>query len=424
MIVVGAGIAGSIAAFTCASAGRSVLVIERGEYAGAKNVTGGRLYAHAFCPVFPDFEKRAPLERLITHEKISMLSTDAATTLDFTSSRLADDGNRSYSVLRAPFDQWLAGQAEEAGAEIVYGVAVTDLVMDGSRVVGVRAGEDEITADVVILADGANTLLVEKAGLGPRPSPSQMAVGVKEIIELPEATVAERMQCAPGEGAAWLFVGEATKGRAGGGFLYSNKASISLGIVATLSSLVEGDTCVPQMLEDFKNHESIAPLIDGGTTVEYSAHLIPEGGMRAMPDLCRDGCLVAGDAAMMCLNLGYQIRGMDLAATAGRLAGMTAAEAVEAGDTSRQVLDSYRDKLSSSFVMRDLAAFQRFPAFMEGWDRMFQTYPRVSRDILLKMFTVDGSPSEHIRSSVAQTLKSEVGYLNLLRDVRGVAKSL
>ena len=42
-IVVGSGCAGSVAAYELAKAGKAVLVVERGNYAGAKNMTGGRI---------------------------------------------------------------------------------------------------------------------------------------------------------------------------------------------------------------------------------------------------------------------------------------------------------------------------------------------------------------------------------------------
>ena len=70
-IVVGAGCAGSVAAYELAKAGKSVLVVERGNFAGAKNMTGGRIYPHSLKKVFPDFESEAPLERKITHERIA-----------------------------------------------------------------------------------------------------------------------------------------------------------------------------------------------------------------------------------------------------------------------------------------------------------------------------------------------------------------
>lgn len=154
-IVVGAGCAGSVAAYELARSGKSVLLIERGNYAGAKNMTGGRIYSHSLAKVFPDFEQEAPLERKITHEKISLLAPDACFTVDFSSEAMLAPNSDSYSVLRAPFDQWLASKAEEAGAEAIYGIAVESLVKDETgKVIGVKAGEDEITADVVLLCDG------------------------------------------------------------------------------------------------------------------------------------------------------------------------------------------------------------------------------------------------------------------------------
>ena len=146
IIVVGSGCAGGVAAYVAASAGKSVLVVERGNFAGAKNMTGGRIYSHSLKQVFPDFESEAPIERKITHERIAMMDPKSQMTVDFTSAELGEEGKDSYSVLRGPFDQWLAEKAEEAGAEYICGIAVEELIKDESgRVTGVRAGDDEVT---------------------------------------------------------------------------------------------------------------------------------------------------------------------------------------------------------------------------------------------------------------------------------------
>ena len=129
-IVVGSGCAGSVAAYEIAKAGKSVLVVERGNFAGAKNMTGGRIYGHCLRAVFPDNFDEIPFERKVSHERISLMSPNSNFTIDFTSEDLLKDGQESYTVLRAPFDQWLAEQAENAGAEYICGIAVEKLIKD------------------------------------------------------------------------------------------------------------------------------------------------------------------------------------------------------------------------------------------------------------------------------------------------------
>ena len=267
-----------------------------------------------------------PFERKITHEHICLLGEEAATTVDFTSPALAKIGKDSCSVLRGTFDQWLAELAEGAGAEYICGIPVEELVKDGSgSVVGIRAGDDAITAHVVIDCEGVNSLLAERCLGVARPKPSEMAVGVKEVFELTEAQVEDRFLVQRGEGAAMLFVGDCTHGVVGGGFMYTNRDSVSLGLVATISELEESDTTIYQALADFKEHSAIAPIIRGASMVEHSGHMVSEGGFSMVPRYCFDGCLLAGDTAMLCMNLGYQVRGMDFAIASGRFAAEAAA---------------------------------------------------------------------------------------------------
>ena len=422
-VVVGAGCAGSVAAYVLAREGKSVLMIERGSDAGAKNMTGGRLYAHALRAVFPGFESEAPLERKIVRERVSLITEDESTTVEFASPRLGEDEAASYSVLRGPFDRWLASKAEDAGAECIYGIAVEDLVWDGGRIVGVRAGEDEITADVTILADGVNSLLSEKAKLAKRPAPHQLAVSAKEVVELPEQTVTDRFQANPGEGAAWLFAGAATHGHVGGGFLYTNRSSVSIGVVATLSDLCTSSTPVYQMLEDFKGHPAVAPIIRGAKLVEHSGHMVPEGGYGMVPKYVFDGCLVAGESAGLCMNMGYQVRGMDFAVASGRMAGEAAVEAIDKGDVSEAGLSSYRTKMEGSFVIQDLKTFSKWPHVMEGWDRMFTEYPAMARDVFNAMFSVDGKPQKPLMKRMMPIVKQR-GLFKLAKEVRGAVKAL
>ena len=425
-IVVGAGCAGSVAAYTAASAGKSVLVVERGNFAGAKNMTGGRIYSHSLKEVFPDFESEAPLERKITHERIALMDPASQMAVDFTSPELAEEGKDSYSVLRAPFDQWLASKAEDAGAEYICGIAVEELIKDGSgRVTGVRAGDDEITAEVVILAEGTNSMLSERCLGNARPKANQMAVGIKEVFELPSGVIEDRFLCPEGEGAAMLFVGDCTHGNVGGGFLYTNKESISLGLVATISTAMDASNPHPvyQMLEDFKNHPAVAPIIRGAKVVEHSGHMVPEGGYNMIPRYVFDSCLIAGETAGLCMNMGYQVRGMDFAVASGRMAGEAAVEAIDKGDVSEAGLSSYRTKMEGSFVIQDLKTFSKWPHVMEGWDRMFTEYPVMVKDVFNTMFSVDGKPQKPLMKRMMPIVKQR-GLFKLAKEVRGAVKAL
>lgn len=426
IIVVGSGCAGAVAAYVAAEAGKSVLVVERGNYAGAKNMTGGRIYAHSLKAVFPDFENEAPIERKIMHERIVMADTESSMTIDFTSPELAREGADSYSVLRGPFDQWLAEKAEGAGAEYIYGIAVEELVKDDTgKVIGVRAGGDDITASVVIVAEGVNSLLSERSLGNTRPKPDQMAVGIKETFELSASVIDDRFLLSEGEGAAMLFVGAPTHGKVGGGFLYTNKESISLGLVATIATAAEAsnDTPVYQMLEDFKNHPAVAPILRGAKLVEHSGHMVPEGGYGMVPTYVFDGALVAGEAAGLCMNMGYQVRGMDFAVASGRMAAEAAIDALDAGDTSAVGLAGYKERMENSFVIKDLETFRRWPHVMEEWDAMFSDYPTMVCDIFNAMFCVDGQPQEHLSKRIMPILRKR-GLFKLGREMRGALKAL
>lgn len=425
-IVVGAGLAGSVAAYELAKLGKSVLVVERGNFAGAKNMTGGRIYVHSLRKVFTDAElAEAPFERKITHERISLMAPDANFTIDFSSNEMDKPEQASYSVLHATFDQWLAEKAEEAGAEMIFGIPVEGLLKDeDGKVCGVRAGEDEITADVVILADGANSLLAKEAVGYEKPAANQMAVSVKEVFELPAETITDRVLAgSDDEGAAWLFAGDATHGTFGGGFMYTNRESISLGVVAGIEACANGDVPVYQMLEDLKQHPAVAPLIKGAKCVEHSGHMVPEGGINIMPPLVADGVMLAGDSAMMCINLGYMVRGMDYAVAAGQLAGRNAAIALEAGNTSAAALQCYVEDLENSFVMEDFREYDAEPAFLENFNRMFRGYPEMVRDIMNEMFIVDGTPVKRLLHMTWPHIR-RVGIVNILNDVRGALSAL
>lgn len=328
-IIVGGGLAGSTAAYILAKEGLEVLLIERGNYGGSKNMTGGRLYSHSLEKIIPNFAEEAPVERRVVKERISMMTENDAVTLDYHSPRLAETGSDSYVVMRGEFDRWLFNKAEEAGATAAAGIKVDQLILENNRVTGVICGGEEMKADVVILADGVNSILAENAGLRKGIKPSQVAVGVKEVYGLPAKVIEDRFGLTGDEGAAWLFAGSPSNGLIGGGFLYTNKESISIGLVLGLQHIGESDKTIEEMLVAFYNHPEIAPLIKDGKLLERSGHIVPEAGLSMVSTLYGDGYLICGDAAGFCLNIGYMVRGMDLAISSGELAAKAVLEAIK-----------------------------------------------------------------------------------------------
>jgi hypothetical protein len=229
--------------------------------------------------------------------------------------------------------------------------------------------------------------------------------------------------CAPSEGAAMLVVGDCTHGYTGGGFLYTNKDSISLGLVATIEHLQEADTTIYQMMDDFKKHPAVAPIIRDAAMVEHSGHMVSEGGFDMIPEYVHDGCLVAGDAAMLCMNLGYQVRGMDLAISSGRFAAEAACAAIDAGDVSAAGMAGYRSAMEESFVIKDLKTYRKWPQTMDKWSRMFTEYPTMVREALNAVFVVDGEPGIPLRKRLWPIVKKR-GVFKLIKEVGGALRAL
>jgi electron transfer flavoprotein-quinone oxidoreductase len=194
VIVVGAGASGNTAAYIAAKAGLNVLQLERGEYPGAKNVQGAILYASAVEEIIPEFRDEAPLERHIIEQRIWMLDKNAHIGTHFRSENFNEENPNRYTIIRADFDKWFSGKVREAGALVICETTVVDLLRDGNRVVGVRCDRrnGDVLADVVILAEGANALVSNRAGLAKILPSEQAALAVKEMHFLPPEVIQER----------------------------------------------------------------------------------------------------------------------------------------------------------------------------------------------------------------------------------------
>lgn len=417
-VVVGGGLGGLTCAYCLAREGMQVLVLERGDHPGSKNVTGGRIYLRPLQPYLPELLDGAPLERAVTKEVVTMLGETASLALQFTAEKFRESPSHSYTILRSQFDKWLGERVVEKGGFVIPQRRVTDYMKEDGRVVGVVSEGEEIPADVVVAADGVLSLMAEQAGLREPLPPRNAAVALKEVIRLSPEIIEERFGLIPGEGAAHLYFGSITKGIFGGGFLYTNRETISLGLVLGIASFLESDHPMEthQIFEAFKGREEIARLVKDGELVEYSAHLIPEGGTQPLPKPYSDGILVVGDAAGLALNMGITVRGMEFAMASGHMAAQTVKRAKGKGDFSAETLAHYETLLRNSFVLQDIETFRHSLEALES-PRMVGFYPQWLCKLFEEIFWIGEGSKERISSTVWKGAKEGLLNFSTLKDL-------
>lgn len=418
VIVVGAGPGGVAAAITVARAGYKVLLIERGDFAGAKNMFGGAMYGEPLKEIFPDYENSAPIERYTVEHRYAVLTDDEGTVI---SHRNEKNPQNSFTVIRANFDKWAVEQAVKEGVYFAPKTVVRSLLTKEEKVVGIKTDLEEYYANIVILADGANSLLSKQIGLRNNFKPHQMALGIKEVINLDKEIIESRFNLKDNQGVIYEIMGGPMKEMLGLGYLYTNQKSITIGLGVALDELKKCGKKPYELLDELKSHPVMEPLIKGGKLAEYSAHLIPEGGFYGIPKLYDNGVMVAGDAGMLVNNIHWE--GTNLALISGKLAGETAVEAIYNGDFSANMLELYQKKLQNSFIWQDMKSYKNLMPVMSKRAKSFLGYYPNKINEFFNVFTnVNSIPKKKVfRQYIWSFLRSR-SLLELLKDGHAVLK--
>lgn len=417
-IIIGAGPAGIAAAITLARGGADVVVLEKGDSPGSKNLFGGILFTTVLNKLIPNFLETAPVERHILRRKFGFIFGDNETSLELRSEKFnRPPFNNSFTVFRSKFDKWFAAEAEKAGAQIFSGITVDNFIEKDGKIAGIKAkGGEELFADAVINAEGANSLLAERAGMRKLMTPENRVLAVKEVIKLPQETIQNRFSIEGNEGASVEYFGDTIKGLRGAAFIYTNKESISVGIGCAMDEMIEKNFGPNGILEHFKEIPTINNYVKGGELLEYSTHMIPEDGYDNLPKLYKSGLLMVGDCAGL-INPSIYHEGTNLAMESGVCAGETILEAKKRKDFSEKSLSGYQRKLEESFVLKDMKHFRKVLSLISNNKQFIDDYPKIFMELLVDYFTVSDMPKKVIRKAIVKKFLKNVNLLRFLYDM-------
>lgn len=410
------------AAIELARKGVKAVVLERGNYCGAKNLFGGTLYAKPLCKVVPEFWKDAPIERVIKKRKLSVLMPEGAATIELQSKRFEEPPYYGFTVLRSQFDRWYSEVAVKEGATVLTEVVVDDLIFDGNTVTGVmpRFGGEPIKAKVVILADGVNSVLGRKYGLRKPDNIAHYSLGCREIFKIDRNVLEDICQISGDDGYSHEFLFGSTKKVKSGAFIYTNKDSVSVGVACQLSGLKASGIAPYELLDEFKQHDIVKRIVSRGEFREYSAHLVAEGGVEMTNKLVGNGVLLIGSAAGFVVSGGIVLEGTNLAVESGIAAASACYSALQSNDFSEKSLAKYSDALKNGFVLSNVGRFRHF-SHLFGADRFYDDYPPVVFNALMDfMCSTDQKKPGLMKTILAGLKERNINKTTLLKDMYGI----
>jgi electron-transferring-flavoprotein dehydrogenase len=354
----------------------SVCVIEKGASVGAHILSGAVIEPGPLDALLPGWRDNPPPVCVpATDDEFWLLSKTGARKLPVPPG-MHNKGN--FIVSLGALCAWLAPQAEALGVEIYPGFAAAATLHDeDGRVAGVRIGDMgvakdgshkpgytpgiDIRAKVTVLAEGARgsltKQLVKRFNLDADSDPQAYSIGIKELWQLPAGRVT------PGR-IVHTLGWPADNRTYGGSFLYHLDGDrVALGYVSGLD-YHDPDYKPWEAFQQWKNHPTMAPLLEGGSIVSAGARAIVTGGWQSLPKVEMPGALLIGDGAGL-LNV-PKIKGTHQAIRSG----MLAAEHLVQSQLAPQGFDA---KLRASDAVAELRKVRNVkPGFKRGlWFGLF-----------------------------------------------------
>ncbi|UMZ75329.1 FAD-dependent oxidoreductase [Natranaerofaba carboxydovora] len=420
VVIVGAGPAGSSAAYEMAGNGLNVAMMERGKKPGDKNVYGGTFYRRTCQEVFPDFWKDAPWERKVITDEVWFLEKESGVKVGYMDLLFGYPPHNKFTALRPKVDAWMADKATEQGAELHLNTLITDLLFEKSifnkkkKVRGVKLHDGkEVEAGVVVLTEGVNAPLTEKAGLRSKFPSHIFTLHSSETLALPPEKIESRFHLEKDEGAVIGFAGNQMSTVTGKGGIWTNKDTINITVGGTLNELVEKNVAPEYLLKRFKSHPLIKRLIEGAEVLEYKGKMTVKGGYKYMPKLYDDGVLVAGDAAMMVKGR----RGTDIAMLSGKEAGETITQAKAKNDFSKKMLANYEHRLNKTFYLKDIKSKKQVINYLKQHQDADHLITSLVNELAHEFFTEDQKTSKEEQKTLLKILSKKQLPFKSLEDL-------
>lgn len=331
VVVVGAGPAGLACAIRLKqkNADMNVCVLEKGSEVGAHILSGCVLQADALDELWPEWRDDSPAICVPATKDEFLLLTEHRRFRLPTPPQQNNHGN--FIISLGSLCQKLAARAEALGVDVFPGFPAAAPLIENDRVVGVRCGDMgvekdgapgpnytpgvDIRANLTVLAEGCrgsvSKKLIRRFSLDRDSAPQSYALGFKELWQLPEGRVQ------PGliqHSLGWPLASNTY----GGSFLYHlDNDRVYIGYISGLD-YAHPDFKPFEAFQQFKNHPSVRPLLEGGEIISAGARTIVKGGIQSLPKLDMPGAILIGDAAGT-LNFA-KIKGVHMAMRSGMLA--------------------------------------------------------------------------------------------------------
>jgi electron-transferring-flavoprotein dehydrogenase len=359
---------------------QSVVVVEKAEKIGQHHLSGAIIEAETLNELLPGWQnnqedkfiQQTLAGRIVKDDYYFLKGSNTAFRIpDFLIPPSLQNKN-AYALSISELVNWLVGIATKLGVEIYTGFAAKEIIIEESRVKGIKLGDkglnkerlplsnyvpgETIEAKVTVLGEGSAGQLAEKVvnqfNLNHGKNPQIYAMGVKEIIKLPENN-------AFGSNRVVHTLGFPLPPDVyGAGSIYSMRDNlVAVAMVVSLDWRY-ADLNPQQELQIFKSHSMIKNFLKDGEVMAYGAKTFPEGGFYSVPHLVADGVVIVGDAAG--LTNAKKRKGLRYAIKSGIAAGEAIYQAIEKQDFTAQSLKRYHDILDESFVMKELHASRNY----------------------------------------------------------------